>query len=63
MTMTKTRWFGHDCLGNTPHAITIEGVCIRDIYEPQGRQFFNQSTGERGVVRVGEDGELHFAAA
>lgn len=61
--MGKTRYFGHDCLGNTPHAVTIEGVCICDIYEPQGRQYFNQQTGQVGAVRRADDGELHFYPA
>lgn len=61
--MKHTRWFGFDCMGNTPHAITIEGICIRDIYRPVGEQFLNQSTGERGHVYTGtEDRELHFIA-
>ena len=58
--MTKTRYFGHDCLGNTPHAVTIEGVCICDIYDEPGKQYYNQATGERGDVIRGVDGELHF---
>lgn len=59
----KTRWFGNDCIGNTPHALTVEGVCIQDIYAPEGRRFYNQDTRQHGSVARGEDGELHFFAA
>jgi len=61
--MRKTYRFGSDCLGNTPHAVTIEGTCIQDIYEPTERAYYNQKTGERGRVIVGDDQELHFVAA
>jgi hypothetical protein len=58
--MKQTRWFGSDCLGNTPHAVTVEGTCIQDIYEPAGWNFYNQETGQTGIVEEGDDGELHF---
>ena len=63
MANRRTRYFGHDCLGNTPHAVTIEGVCVADIYRDPQERYYNQTTGERGSVAVGDDGELHFAAA
>lgn len=58
----KTYRFGSDCLGNTPHAMTIEGECIQDIYEPAHSAYYNQRTGEVGRVETGTDGELHFIA-
>lgn len=61
--MNKTHYFGSDCMGNTPHAVTMEGTCVCDIYETQGRRYYNQATGERGEVRKGDDGELHFYPA
>jgi hypothetical protein len=61
--MARTYFFGNDCLGNTSHAVTIEGVCIGDIYEPQATRHYNQSTKEHGVVFRGDDGELHFKSA
>lgn len=59
----QTYYFGNDCMGNTPHAVTVEGTCICDIYEPVATRYYNQSTGERGAIRKGEDGELHFHPA
>lgn len=59
----KTYWFGHDCMGNTPHAVTAEGVCIADIYRDAAERFYNQTTGERGTVSRGSDGALHFTPA
>lgn len=61
--MKHTRWFGNDCLGNTPHAVTMEGVCIWDMYAPKGQQYYNQKTGQVGNVYKGADGELHFERA
>jgi hypothetical protein len=61
--MKNTRYFGHDCMGNTPHAVTIEGTCIADIYRDAGERYYNQDTGERGFVALGADGELHFTPA
>lgn len=63
MTARKTYRFGNDCLGNAPHAVTIEGTCIQDIYEPADRAYYNQATGQKGRVQTGDDGELHFIAA
>lgn len=59
----NTYWFGHDCMGNTPHAVTVEGVCIADIYRDAGERFYNQTTGARGTVARGDDGALHFTPA
>jgi hypothetical protein len=59
----RTRYFGYDCLGNTPHAITVEGVCISNIYEEPRTRYYNQTTRENGAVERGSDGELHFIPA
>jgi hypothetical protein len=58
-----TRQCGYDCLGNASDAITVEGYCIGDIYKPAATRYYNQATGERGMVARGSDGELHFTAA
>ena len=47
-----------DCNGNASLAWTIEGVCVLDIYHDPS--WYNQQTGEWGLVVRGEDGELHF---
>ena len=47
-----------DCLGNVYLAWTVEGVCVRDIYRDPS--WYNQCTGEWGMVVRGDDGELHF---
>lgn len=60
-TLTRgTRWFGHDCMGNSPHAVTVEGVCIADIYRDASERYYNPTTGARGTVAVSDDGALHF---
>lgn len=60
MTTTKRTFrFGNDCLGNTPHAVTIEGTCYQDIYRSKDR-FYCQELATWGRVEMGTDGELHF---
>lgn len=58
----KTFWFGRDCLGNTSHAMTVEGTCYQNIYAEAPRAFYNEQTGEHGRVEREADGELHFHA-
>lgn len=58
--MKNTYRFGQDCLGNAPNAVTVEGVCFGDLYREPHERYYNQTTGERGYVYTGEDGELHF---
>jgi hypothetical protein len=56
----KTYRFGNDCLGNTPHAVTMEGTCYQDIYAQKDKAYYNTQTEQCGSVYKGEDGELHF---
>lgn len=57
----KTYYFGVDCFGFTLHAVTVEGICIYNMYaQPLEAQYFNQKTKTRGDVQRGKDGELHF---
>lgn len=61
--MKNTYRFGYDCLGNIPNAVTVEGVCFGDLYREPRDRYYNQTTGERGCVYTGDDGELHFCAS
>ena len=49
-----------DCIGNNPHALTVEGFCTCNIYRDAATQYYNHQTGERGRVERWTDDELHF---
>lgn len=49
---TFIRAGGHDCLGNCGTIKTDRDFYVADIYEPEDRRWWQQSSGKRGQLTI-----------